>query len=362
MEAIALERPASSALEAGRVRDLALVRIVGAEHGISKADLLSWLAPLASDKRSSAELRPEEHIEVLAAEGLVEITPTHIIASHSGRARAAAFLGAKSKLPDRWDKLCEARLLALALGLKKVSASRLRLLTRAEGLRAAILERAYRLKLRGGPTPAQVRAALAVVALERAFGQQVKALGAKPLSAAAGRLLAAQLSRTPRNFGTDARLIAALAAEQVGAAKGDFETLRRAVLHRFIAREVERAIKGTRPPRLKPLPPPESVQRFVRPDLAGFCAEVRRLALASAQGWPGNRKAYISHVWRLVREKRPDWGLSELEFKSMLAEAHRAGHVLLSNADLKDAENLQDTRESTLSYQNAVFHVIRIDD
>ena len=55
------------------------------------------------------------------------------------------------------------------------------------------------------------------------------------------------------------------------------------------------------------------------------------------------------------------WGLSEIEFKAMLAEAHRAGHVVLANADLKDNENAKDLQDSALIYKNAVFHFIRVD-
>ena len=40
---------------------------------------------------------------------------------------------------------------------------------------------------------------------------------------------------------------------------------------------------------------------------------VRRHAASQAHGWSGDRKAYISHVWRNIRDKRPDWGLSEIE-------------------------------------------------
>jgi hypothetical protein len=97
-----------------------------------------------------------------------------------------------------------------------------------------------------------------------------------------------------------------------------------------------------------------------RPDFAGFVQEVRRQALVT-QGWPGNRRAYISHVWRHIREQRPDWGVSEIEFKCMLAEAHRAGHVVLANADLKDSTNIKDVQESAVVFKNAVFHFIRVD-
>jgi hypothetical protein len=97
------------------------------------------------------------------------------------------------------------------------------------------------------------------------------------------------------------------------------------------------------------------------PDLSGFALEVRRCAAGEAQGWSGDRKAYISHVWRSMRERRPEWGLSETEFKLLLAEAHRSGQLALANADLKDESNIKDVQESAVVYRNAVFHFIRVD-
>jgi hypothetical protein len=88
---------------------------------------------------------------------------------------------------------------------------------------------------------------------------------------------------------------------------------------------------------------------------------VRRCAAGEAQGWSGDRKAYISRVWRSLRQQRPDWGLSEIEFKGLLAEAHRLGQLALANADLKDASDIKDVQDSALSYKNAVFHFIRVD-
>jgi hypothetical protein len=104
---------------------------------------------------------------------------------------------------------------------------------------------------------------------------------------------------------------------------------------------------------------PASADRHL--DLPGFAIEVRRLAVGEAQGWSGDRKAYISRVWRTVREKRPEWGLSEIEFKCMLAEAHRSGQLNLANADLKDESNIKDVQDSAVIYRNAVFHFIRVD-
>ena len=96
-------------------------------------------------------------------------------------------------------------------------------------------------------------------------------------------------------------------------------------------------------------------------DLPGFATEVRRLAAGEAQGWSGDRKAYISHVWHVMREQRAEWGLSEIEFKCMLIEAHRAGNLALAHADLKDNSNIANVQESAVVYKNAVFHFVRVD-
>ena len=124
------------------------------------------------------------------------------------------------------------------------------------------------------------------------------------------------------------------------------------------ARPIERAPAPARPRLVEPAPPPPAAGR---PDLLGFARDMRHHAAIDAQGWTGNRKAYISHTWRRIREARAGWGLSEIEFKCMLAEAHRAGHVVLAHADLKDNENIKDLQDSALVFKNAIFHFIRVD-
>ena len=226
------------------------------------------------------------------------------------------------------------------------------------------------------------------MALDRAFGSRGRdAFGQKlGLSAKAGRKLAGQLARNPRDFGTDGRLVAALAAEQVGAVQFDMGALQTAVLRRFL--DTDKAAPqsaAAKPPRARkpretarvpevvdatvvakaatppPVGPSLAPDLAARPDLAGFSHTVRQLAAKDAQGWAGNRKAYISHIWRRLGQEHAGWGLSEIEFKCMLAEAHRAGHVVLANADLKDASALKDVQDSAVVYKNAVFHFVRVE-
>ncbi len=373
MQAVAVEKPiASATIDADRVRDIVLVRIATAEpRGVAKGELVADLAPLVAHRLSATAWRGlvEREIAALTQGGLASVSGGRIAASESGIARAALLLKVRSRLPA-WEEARDVRLLARALGLQREPAKRLAALATPEGLRAAVLQRAFSLKIKGVPTPSRLRSSLASVALERAFGNQIKAglSGKSGFSPKAGRLLAAQLLKKPRDLGTDGRLIAALAAERVGATQTDLAALRLALLRRYLD------VPGEAPPRRqRPAPPAPPIARprlvepapappiVGRPDLAGFSQEVRRHAGARAQGWPGNRKAYISHVWQTIRERRPEWGLSEIEFKCMLTEAHRAGNLALANADLKDNSSIKELQDSAVVYKNAVFHFIRVD-
>lgn len=374
MPAAVLETPgASASVDTERLRDVVLVRIASAVRGVGRADLANDLAGFVAHRLSVGRWRTllDGAIESLTSAGLVEQRAGRIEASDTGVERASQFLGLKGNLPRLWNELRDGRLVAAALGLQREPAKRIKTLADQDGLRAAIVQRAYGLRIKGVPTASRLRSALAAVALQRAFGNQIKAglAGKTGFSASAGRLLAAQLARQPRDFGTDARLIAALAAEHVGATKTDVAALRLGVLRAFIGGDDAKpapkraaAPAAPRPRLVEPAPAPVPVHPVAgRPDLAGFVQEVRRQAAGQAQGWPGNRRAYISHVWRHIREQRPDWGVSEIEFKCMLAEAHRAGHVVLANADLKDSKNIKDLQDSAVVFKNAVFHFIRVD-
>ena len=371
MKSAVLERPAAAgALDTDRLRALLLVRIACA-NGLSKTVLAADLAPLAAHRIGAAQWRPliEREVEALAGAGLVGVVGARAQTTEAGIARAAIYLGLKGPLPRSWEEVHGVHLVAKVLGLEREAGKRLRALGSADGLRAAIVQRAFGLKIRGVATPSRLRAGLAAVALERAFGNQIKAglAGKLGLSAQAVRMLAAQLAKKPRNFGTDARLIAALAAEHVGAVQADLAALRLALLQRYLDAPDKPSARAPRPQAKAPLARPRLVEtapmpaETARPDLAGFAQEVARHAVVRAQGWPGNRKAYISHVWHLIREKRPQWGLTEIEFKCMLIEAHLAGSLALAHADMKDSSNIAQLQESAVVYKNAVFHFIRVD-
>ncbi len=378
--------------------DLVLVRVACA-GGATRAETIRDLGQMVAHRLSPGEWRQaaEDALAALIGDGSAVEKRGRYEATDAGHTRAALYLVLRqpAKLGP-WAEVRDAQLIARALGLEAESTPKLKALGTPEGLRALIVQKAFGLTRRIRTSPAKLRAELAIVALERAFGNKLKtSLGSGGgLSAKAGRMLAAQLSRRPRDYGTDSKLIAALAAEHVDAAQPSLDVLRTAILKRFVnetlapapvaattpsadsAVAAVPAAAASRSPASVPVVSPRRAAPvadndaapaapplpMLRPDLDTFAAEVVRLAAPAAEGWSGNRKAFISHVWPAIRDSRPEWGLSEIEFKCMLVEAHRAGRLALSSADLKNKNNIKDIQESAISWMNTVWHYVRIED
>lgn len=366
------------------LRLIVLARIA-CEEGASRAELAREIGPLNGG--AGSHLTIEAELARLIRSGMAIELRSRFAASEAGHARLLADLGMKA-LPGTWSELRDGRLIAKALGMERDTAARIKALAESDALREAILAQTYALELRGAPSFPKLRAALALVALQRAFGNQIKS----ELSASAGfnakasRVLAGQLLRKPRDAGTDKRLVALLAAEAVDCPKADAEALRTALLRRLATadgtaaslallrgaparRESEpgASAAATAYPAAK-APPAEAVvaasrpPAASRPDLQGFVAVVRSLANDHAEGWPGNRKALVSRVFTAVAAAHPLWGLTLVEFKAMLAECHRTGHLVLATADLKDKSRLDALRDSAITYKNTVWHLVRVED
>lgn len=358
---------------------------IASSGGATRTEVVRDLAPLVAHRLSPAEWRRAAEAEAgeLVRGKLVTEKRGRLAATEAGITEADMFLGFKGAARCDWADMRDLRLIAKALGVEDGSAARQKSLARPEGLRALILTHGYGLQKKSNPTTAWLRAQLALVALERAFGNTLKSgLGSGDgLAPKVGRLLAGHLSGRPRDFGTDQRLIVTLAAEKVDAVQPDLDGLRAAILRQLGSRALD-ARSGVKPvaaaqqlelPKLRVVTsepvapvaarPAAPVQlASVRPDLRQFARAVNAAAASRADGWVGNRKAFISHVWAAIRARQPEWAISEIEFKCMLAEAHRAGEVVLANADLIDKKHLKEFQDSALPYKNTVWHFVRVED
>lgn len=350
---------------------LFLTRIV-CDEGATRAEIVHGLGPLFAHKLSPADWRRTVEVQagLLVAAGLASETRGRLKATDAGEASAVSYLGPNNTRRD-WTSQRDISLVAKALGIQAEPAAKLKALLRQDSLRGLIVQVAFGLPLKKNQPPAKLRAQLAMIALERAFGNKIKTgFGERNgLPAKAGRMLAGQLAKTPKDFGTDTRLIAELAAEHAGAAQADTDSLRAALLKSLGTRVLETRVpaatvtvapRNLQPPANDAAPQPAQV--FARPDLGQFALKIQAAARSKAEGWPGNRKAYISQVWSAIRSAHPEWNLSEIEFKCMLAEAHRAGKVVLANADLKDKKALSELESSAILYKNTVWHFVRVEE
>ena len=350
--------PASSTDALGVLAELSLARI-SAENGATRADLLRDLASLTSHRLSPSELRQalDDGLSALLAAGAIVDLRGRFRLEDAGVALISQRFGDRD-MPASWAEIRDIRLVAAALGAA-AEPHTLKALDRADGLRAIVLQKAFGVKGKRVLGASRLRTALAVVALERAFGNKIKSGfdAGRGLSVKASRLLAGQLARRPRDFGTDTRLITALAAEAVGATQSDPHSLRQAILRRYVSERLNVSVPLPLEPTARPAEPPKGRPGDVvfevldrpaaanRPDLEGFVKAVLSFADAEAEGWPGNRKAFIVRVWRAISAAHAEWGLSDIEFKGMLAEAHRTGHLVLGSADIKNKDNLADVQE-----------------
>ena len=384
------------AAEISGVRGFTLGRIALC-GGATRAQIVKDLGPLASQKFSPGEWRDYVGLQIgeLLQNGLCTEARGKLSATPAGVAATEVFFGTKSsKAPQSWSELRDGRCVAKALGLARVGPTVLNSLAQPDGLRAQILQQTYKLKLTGPQTPTSLRAALAIKALERAFGNKIKSdLGSGTgFSAKAGRLLAGQLAQKPRDFGTDVRLVQGLACEAVDARQTDADTLRLAILRRFVSNDLSAqntnaksnskasAIENPRPAQTRAIKgnsgdnnvvnkaandtglPGAGPQAIRRPSPEEFSQFVKDAAATCAEGWAGNRKAPISKVWNVIAQRHRGWALSEIEFKCMLAEAHRAGLLMLASADLKSKDSVAELEASAISYKNTIWHLVRVTD
>jgi len=344
------------------------------------------LTPFTANKLSPAEWRQtaERALEELSKAGLTTEKSGRLQANMAGIKRAGKFLALGSQDQEPWQVHRDISLIAKAIGINKLTAPKRKALVKPDGLRTLIVQHSFGLSAKKSQTPATLRAALAVIALQRAFGKKIKAgLGDKAnLPAKASRLLAGQLLDPAREFSTDAQLIAHIAADQVGARQTSIEDLRQALIckltNALLEEKPEEKPATKSKPRAKkttlrktsnvtlaadndttPSPMPKTVDGL--PDIPQFSRIVNGVASSCAEGWPGNMKAFISRVWQAIRDGHHDWNLSEDAFKTMLVDAHRAGSVVLTGADLKNKTDLEDFEKSATQYKNTVWHFIRVD-
>lgn len=368
-----------------------------AANDASRAELQRDLLPLFGKQMSGTAFRKAAELAIsrLTRDGLALDAKGRICVTSEGLLVAASsplLPKDQQALKQGWPTL--RGLLALtALGIDQPTTAQIKATGRNVGLAAMVIQSHFDFSLARVQSANALRGALAVIALERAFGDRIKTgLGTgKGLPGKAGRVLAGQLFDPPREFSSDGKLVLALAADLVEATDSSVDALQIALIRslaepdtglssdgatakanggRASSKKRSKAAKRRVPEAANDTAPGAHLDdsgaiasgEISPPDMQEFAGAVLDAARPVSEGWPGNRKAFISLVWRAIRNSRPHWGLSEVAFKTMLSEAHRSGLVVLASADLKGRSDRKELEDSKILYKNTIWHFVRVED
>jgi hypothetical protein len=317
--------------------------------------LMRDLQPLVAHKLSPYMWRKtlDDTMLALAAKDHVAMHHQHFHATSKGHRWRDDRFGWRVPAGANWPELRDVHLLAHALSLGRDHRARAQL-TSGEGMRRLVLERRLDVTLRGAEGVAGIRDVLARHALRKGTVSGNLAISGHLLTAPERRAQAATLIKGRAKPDTDYRLVARIAAEQVGSADTSPQALRMQLLRTYMTGERPLGeVRRRGPVTRAPQPPFE---------LGEFLTEVRNFARECAQGWSGNRRALISRVFPRLVDAHPEWGLDVGRFKTLLAEAHKAGRLHLVHADLRDKKILDDLAASAIAYHNMIMHFIRVED
>jgi hypothetical protein len=281
-------------------------------------------------------------MEELTGNGLMNDRPMRL--TESGRSHALELLGIK-QLPPRtiWRTLKDRYLVPHALGITEEASETSSRSKPWESLGVPLLRRRYDLPAGASHTLNDALEALACK--ELGFPEETK------LKAVQDRILCRLLGTPePLHRKNLSKQIVRVAAD---APRADLTAIREAVLHDWIS-----------PPVSHPAPEAdghlagERVEREAF-DLPAFAATIEAVARACPTGRFGDNKVFIHHVWKQLQSETHLPVRSLEEFKQRLVEANHAGLLHLSRADLVQAMDPADVRQSETRYLDAVFHFIR---
>ena len=275
--------------------------------------------------------------------GLVELAGKRWLASDQGRQRARGFLAfPEGDETGTWAQISSRRLVPKLLGLPSPDEGQARRISLASGLRAAILNKAYKLGLDPYPQLTELRSALAWRKFSEAleFAEAPKGKKFPP-----GLVLDVVLSSVlgTKELSKSGEVLAQLAARIVGSPRTTPAALREALLRRWLF-----------------LPEPSSASQAPDGfDLQAFATEVIAAANACEEGRFGRAKVFLAYVYRSYRARNPK-GLDRAHFDQALLQAHKTQLLTLSRADLVDAMNPDDVASSLVVDGAATFHFLRL--
>jgi len=319
--------------------------LVGSNQGVTLKALTRDLRPLLEHCHSGTALQEQivQSLNELAERGQVQLERTKkgdlskARTTTEGHESMLFVLGLEALPPKTtWAQLKKNYLPAVALDLPTPKGDDLKLFKTETGFKAALARSQFQLPVDTSyPTKKKAYDQLFWKLLGIESSQDFNVTNIKKA------LLGRELNRTVAQPDQGVNL---LLAQKVGARRTDRDEIRWAALRRWIDREIT---SGKDQPREKPI------------SLKDFAHRAKQAARSCPTGRFGENKVFIAHVWRQLSQDPVFNGMDINEFKKRLAEANNARLLDLSRADLVQAMDPDDVRESEVQYLGATCHFIR---
>jgi hypothetical protein len=331
--------------EISAVGQLILVRLLtGGDKGATLTQVKKDVEPLLQHRWTGASLTDllDTTFAQLGSAGLLNRTrkgkTDRGTLTEAGRRHALEFLGIDD-LPARstWTTLKKTYLLARVLGLPAPRGEGVKRFSSDPGFKAALLRSTHALPLDSFPTLAQATDALAW----KLFGVD----STRPFTkdAALNELFNRPLGEHRQS--DHKKALVKLVSKAANARNDKPGELREAVIRGWVDRGAQAAA------------PTSAARPF---DLTEFARRVVSAARSVPTGRFGENKVFIAHVWRALRGAPDLDGWAFPEFAQKLIEANHARLLDLSRADLVEAMDPEDVRESEVRHLGASFHFVRI--
>jgi hypothetical protein len=327
--------------------------LVVGEKGESTANIKKDIGPLLSDRWAGAELTGQvaQTLGDLESIGLVMRLPAKskkaalkYLPTAEGRRWALEFLGiAQLKPKTTWAAIKKTYLPARALGISASSDALIKTLNSEPSFQALLLRWQYNLPVPEIPKPDEAIDALAWKLM--GFEGEARKFNLENIKTALFN----------RESGDDRatkfkKAAIKLLARRLYMGNDDPKKLRDAVVRGWID-ETE-----TPSPSIPSPAPAASIEL----DLPAFAEKVKAAARVCPTGRFGDNKVFISHLWKTLKSDRAFAAMDLASFKERLAEANNARLLDLSKADLVQAMDAEDVRDSEVHYLSTTFHFVRI--
>jgi hypothetical protein len=267
-----------------------------------------------------------------------------VASTPTGRQRALHFLGVGQLRPkSTWSILRKIYLPSRALDMPVASEALFKAFSRDSAFRAVLLKQQYGLRTSELPSLEQAIDALAWQ-LIGFYGETRKFSVKNVKTLVINRAL--DNGRTTDLKKATARLL----AKRSGAQRDDPGELRDAVVRGWLD-QVDQDVS------VAAFSSAAATDGF---DLQWFAERVKVAARGCHTGRFGDNKVFVAYVWRSLQSDPAFQGMDLPAFKNRLAEANNARHLDLGRADLVQAMDPDDVRQSEIRYLNTTFHFVRI--